>query len=117
MRLADFRMLVRNEGIWEPIPIYSEATQRWHMYYTGYTRTRACPYGEDGNGTIWHARSVVAGRSGIEGPYQDVNRSLTSVASFGGMIHGAEGGHLGDLATSSSAGCCCCYCTADGVCS
>lgn len=41
------------------------------------------------------AKSAIAGKGGIEGPYTDVGPALTSAASFGGRLPGSEGGHLG----------------------
>jgi hypothetical protein len=54
------------ESLWAAMPIYNDGDQRWDLFYVAYDR------GEGGGGRIRRATSIVAGRGGIGGPYQDV---------------------------------------------
>ncbi len=60
-------------SLWAPIPIYNDKRGRWELFYVAYRPGRL----EDNvdlhsEGKIWRATSVVPGRQGIGGPYEDV---------------------------------------------
>lgn len=59
-------------SLWAPMPIYSERTHRWELFYVAYQPGPVGAQGMHWNGRIWRAVSQVAGPGGIGGPYRDV---------------------------------------------
>jgi hypothetical protein len=55
-------------SFWAPMPVFNEREKRWNLFYVAYR----APVGPDGwHGRLWRAVSQVAGREGIDGPWQD----------------------------------------------
>ena len=55
-------------SLWAPMPVFNERENRWNLFYVAYR----APIGPEGwDGRIWRATSKVAGRQGIDGPWED----------------------------------------------
>jgi hypothetical protein len=55
-------------ALWAPMPVFNDQENRWNLVYVAYR----APIGPDGwHGRIWRATSKVAGRKGIDGPWED----------------------------------------------
>ncbi|MGN6644555.1 MAG: glycosyl hydrolase family 28 protein [Verrucomicrobiota bacterium] len=62
--------------VWVNGMAFDELENRWNMFYVAYRGgdgARGEIAGSDYEGKIWRAASVVTGRSGISGPYRDVD--------------------------------------------
>ncbi len=61
-------------SLWSPMPVYNEEDSTWYMTYVAY---RSQPdtkqqFLNNFDGRIWQARSLVKGKDGIGGPYEDI---------------------------------------------
>jgi hypothetical protein len=61
-------------ALWSPMPVYNDEDSTWYMTYVAY---RCKPDTEqqflnNHEGRIWQARSLVKGKGGIGGPYEDI---------------------------------------------
>ena len=68
---------------WSGSPQWDEATGRWYITYVGYNQQCVAGQGNGGDGRILIARSEVAGRRGIDGPYKE----LANITAVGGIIN------------------------------
>jgi hypothetical protein len=61
-------------ALWAPMPVFSDRTDHWELFYVAYRCAPDTPEKWLGNyeGRIWRAVSTQAGRGGIAGPYNDV---------------------------------------------
>lgn len=64
-------------SIWAPMPVFSDRTNRWELFYVAYQPGPAGAQGLHWNGRIWRAVSKVKGRGGIGGPYEDAGVVLS----------------------------------------
>lgn len=61
--------------VWVTAVIYNEDEAAWNLFYVAYRAgdsTKGEIQGNDYEGRIWRAKSVVPGRNGIAGPYADM---------------------------------------------
>lgn len=61
-------------ALWSPMPVYNDEDSTWYMTYVAYhckpdTKQQ---FLNNHDGRIWQARSVVRGKDGIGGPYEDM---------------------------------------------
>jgi len=61
-------------ALWSPMPVFNEEDSTWYMTYVAY---RCRPNTKEQflnnyDGRIWQARSVVNGKEGLEGPFEDI---------------------------------------------
>ena len=61
-------------ALWSPMPVYNDEDSTWYMTYVAY---RCKPdtkqqFLNNHDGRIWQARSLVKGKDGIGGPYEDI---------------------------------------------
>jgi hypothetical protein len=61
-------------ALWSPMPVYNDEDSTWYMTYVAYrckpdTRQQ---FLNNHDGRIWQARSLVKGKEGIGGPYEDM---------------------------------------------
>ena len=61
----------RRGAIWAPMPVYDDATERWNLFYVGYT----CHPGQF-DGAIYRLVSQTPGRGGVAGPYPRDNATI-----------------------------------------
>jgi hypothetical protein len=62
-------------ALWSPMPVYNEKDSTWYMTYVAY---RCMPNTKEQflnnfDGRIWQAKSVIKGRDGLGGPYEDLS--------------------------------------------
>jgi hypothetical protein len=53
-----------------PMPVFNKKTNHWELFYVVYRPLNSA------NGRVWRAVSTVAGRDGIDGPYQEIEAIL-----------------------------------------
>ena len=61
-------------ALWSPMTVYNDADSTWYMTYVAYRckpDTRES-FLNNHDGRIWQARSLVKGKDGIGGPYEDI---------------------------------------------
>ncbi len=61
-------------ALWSPMPVYNDEDSTWYLTYVAY---RCKPDTKESflnnhDGRIWQARSMVKGKDGIGGPYEDI---------------------------------------------
>ncbi len=61
-------------SLWSPMPVYNKEDSTWYMTYVAY---RCKPNTKDQflnnfDGRVWQSRSVIKGKEGIGGPYEDI---------------------------------------------
>jgi hypothetical protein len=61
-------------ALWSPMPVYNDEDSTWYMTYVAY---RCKPdtkqqFLNNHDGRIWQSRSMVKGKDGIGGPYEDI---------------------------------------------
>ncbi|QNL52248.1 hypothetical protein H8S90_12125 [Olivibacter sp. SDN3] len=62
--------------VWVTGVVFNEEENAWNIFYVAYRAgdsTRGEITGNDYEGNIWRARSIVLGREGVAGPYADMN--------------------------------------------
>lgn len=62
--------------VWLNAVVFNEEENAWNIFYVAYRAgdsTRGEIQGNDYAGRIWRAKSIVAGREGIAGPYAEMN--------------------------------------------
>lgn len=59
-------------SLWGPMAVFNEEEDRWNFFYVAYRPARDKTEAMHMDGRIWRAASVVPGRGGIGGPYQDI---------------------------------------------
>jgi hypothetical protein len=61
--------------VWVTAVLFNDRENAWNIFYVAYRAgdsTKAEIAGSDYEGRIWRAKSVIAGREGISGPYADM---------------------------------------------
>ncbi len=61
-------------GLWSPMPVFNPEDSYWYMTYVAYRCKPSTKqqFLNNYDGRIWQAKSVVKGRYGLAGPYEDI---------------------------------------------
>ncbi len=65
----------KRSSLWEPTPVFDEKNDCWNLFYVAYRGQGGPNPNEESmhnHGEIWRAVSKTKGRTGIAGPYQDL---------------------------------------------
>jgi hypothetical protein len=72
---GDFTGRDQRAALWSPMPVFDHQENRWNLFYVAYQAAPDTPkqWLTNHEGRIWRAISEKPGRSGIGGPYKDVD--------------------------------------------